>query len=201
MTRPLTEHLHPDGRPLGLHEYRAVGGYRALRKALNMAPGEVIKAVQESKLMGRGGAGFPAGRKWGFVDTTDVWARARFLAANADEMEPGAFKDRVIMQGNPHALLEGMAIAAYAIGAETAYLFLRAEYGSTARIMRQAIAEAREAGIIGPRVMGKDFALDIRLHVSAGRYICGEASAMLNALEGERPVPRHKPPHQTSSRS
>ncbi len=198
--RPITEHFRADGRPLSLKEYERSGGYQALRKALTeMTPADVTKAVLDSKLAGRGGAGFPAGRKWGFVDVSDEWAGTRFLVANADEMEPGAFKDRFIMEGNPHQVLEGMIIAAYAIGARTAYLFLRAEYGSTAAIMRKAIAAATDAGYLGERVLGTGFELDLHLHVSAGRYICGEASAMLNAIEGERPTPRHKPPHQTSS--
>jgi NADH-quinone oxidoreductase subunit F len=200
MERPLTQHFRQDGRPLDLDEYRAVGGYDALRKALTeMTPEEVVKTVLDSKLAGRGGAGFPAGRKWGFVDMVDEWAQSRFLVANADEMEPGAFKDRFIMMGNPHQVLEGMIIAAYAIGARTAYLFLRAEYGATATVMRGAIAAAREAGYLGDGIAGTDFGLELYLHTSAGRYICGEASAMLNAIEGERPNPRHKPPHQTSS--
>ena len=136
--RPLTQHFRADGRPLSLEEYRKTGGYGALRKVVKkMAPAEVTKAVLDSKLSGRGGAGFPAGRKWGFVDVSDEWAGTRFLVANADEMEPGAFKDRFIMEGNPHQVLEGMAVAAYAIGARTAYLFLRAEYGSTAAVMRR----------------------------------------------------------------
>jgi NADH-quinone oxidoreductase subunit F len=200
MKKPITEHFREDGLPLSLEEYEAFGGYQALRKALTgMAPAEVTKAVLDSGLAGRGGAGFLAGRKWSFVDVEDVWAESRFLVANADEMEPGAFKDRFIMEGSPHQLLEGMIIAAYAIGARTAYLFVRAEYASTAATMRQAIADATKAGYLGDHVLGSAFHLDLHLHVSAGRYICGEASAMLNALEGERPTPRHKPPHQTSS--
>lgn len=200
MERPLTEHFRADGQPVGLEEYRRAGGYEALRKALKqMAPREVVKAVLDSKLAGRGGAGFPAGRKWSFVDVTDAWAGTSVLVANADEMEPGAFKDRFIMQGSPHQVLEGMIIAAYAIGARIAYLFLRAEYGSTATVMHEAIAAARQAGYLGKGVLGTDFDLELHLHVSAGRYICGEASAMLNSIEGERPNPRHKPPHQTSS--
>lgn len=198
--RPLTQHFRADGRPLSLEEYRKTGGYGALRKVVKkMAPAEVTKAVLDSKLSGRGGAGFPAGRKWGFVDVSDEWAGTRFLVANADEMEPGAFKDRFIMEGNPHQVLEGMAIAAYAIGAQTAYLFLRAEYGSTAAIMREAIADAVKAGYLGKGLMGTRVDIEVHLHISAGRYICGEASAMLNAIEGERPNPRQKPPHQTSS--
>jgi NADH-quinone oxidoreductase subunit F len=200
MEKPITAHFRSDGAPLSLEEYESFGGYQALRKALTqMEPTEVTKAVLDSGLAGRGGAGFPAGRKWGFVDVSDEYAGPRFLVANADEMEPGAFKDRFIMEGSPHHVLEGMMIAAYAIRARTAYLFIRAEYARAAEIMRRAIAEAQRAGYLGTKVLGTDLDLDIRLHVSAGRYICGEASAMLNALEGERPIPRHKPPHQTSS--
>jgi NADH-quinone oxidoreductase subunit F len=198
--KPITGHFRKDGAPLGLKEYESHGGYQALRTALaQMRPGEVTKAVLDSGLRGRGGAGFPAGRKWGFVEVGEEYRGPRFLVANGDEMEPGAFKDRVIMEGSPHQLLEGMIIAAYAIQARTAYLFVRAEYARTADIMRRAIADAEDAGYLGTGILGSGFDLDLHLHVSAGRYICGEASAMLNALEGERPTPRHKPPHQTSS--
>ncbi len=198
--RPITGHFRADGAPLGLEEYESFGGYQALRKALfGMEPGEVVKAVLGSGLAGRGGAGFPAGRKWSFVDVSDEYRGPRFLVANADETEPGAFKDRFIMEGSPHQLIEGMIIAGYAIRARVAYLFIRAEYSSAAEIMRKAIAEAAEADYLGTGILGSGFDLDLHLHVSAGRYICGEASAMLNALEGERPTPRHKPPHQTSS--
>lgn len=198
--RPITEHFRADRAPLTLQEYEGFGGYQALRKVLKeLGPKDVTKVVLDSGLAGRGGAGFPAGRKWGFVDVSGEYAAPSFLVANADEMEPGAFKDRFIMEGSPHHLLEGMILASYAIRARTAYLFIRAEYASTAEIMRKAIAEARQAGYIGARVLGTDFDLELYVHVSAGRYICGEASATLNALEGERPIPRHKPPHQTSS--
>ena len=198
--KPITANFRSDGAPLSLAEYESFGGYRALRKALTqMEPRDVTETVLDSGLPGRGGAGFPAGRKWGFVDVSDEYVGSRFLVANADEMEPGAFKDRFIMEGSPHHILEGMMIAAYAIRASTAYLFIRAEYARAAELMRRAIAEAEQAGYLGNKVLGTAFDLDINLHVSAGRYICGEASAMLNALEGERPTPRHKPPHQTSS--
>ena len=198
--RPLTRHFRADGRPLTLKEYVARGGYSALRKVLTgMAPHEVIQVLVDSKLAGRGGAGFSAGRKWSFVPTEPDWPRPMFLVCNADEMEPGTFKDRILMQGNPHQLLEGMAISAYAVGAAVAYLFIRAEYSMPAADMRKAIAEAQAAGYLGTNILGSGFDLDLRLHMSAGRYICGEASAMLNALEGERPIPRHKPPHQTGS--
>ncbi len=198
--KPLTRHFRADGRPLGLEEYVMNGGYAALRKAVtSMTPAEVTDVVVESKLAGRGGAGFPAGRKWGFAATGPDYIGPKYLVANGDEMEPGAFKDRVLMEGNPHLLLEGMAIAAYAVGATTAYLFIRAEYRESERIMRQAVAEARAAGYLGKRILRSGFSLEIVPHSSAGRYICGEGSAMLNALEGGRPIPRHKPPHQTSA--
>ncbi len=198
--RPITAHFRADKAPLSLAEYEATGGYQALRSALSgMAPQDVTKMVLDSGLAGRGGAGFAAGRKWGFVDVSNEYVGSRFLVANADETEPGAFKDRFIMEGNPHALLEGMVLASYAIKARTAYLFIRAEYARTAEMLRRAIAEIEQAGYVGTRILGSGFDLDLHLHVSAGRYICGEGSAMLNALEGERPTPRNKPPHQTSS--
>ncbi len=200
LKKPLTGHFRADGRPLTLKEYVARGGYSALRKVLTgMEPPEVIQILVDSKLAGRGGAGFPAGRKWSYVSTEPDWPRPMFLVCNADEMEPGTFKDRVLIQGNPHQLLEGMAISAYAVGAAVAYVFIRAEYSVPADDLRKAIAEAQAAGYLGSDILGSGFDLDLRLHMSAGRYICGEASAMLNALEGERPIPRHKPPHQTGS--
>jgi len=198
--RPLTQHFRADGRPLTLKEYVAKGGYSALRAALaGMAPPEVIQVLTDSGLAGRGGAGFPAGRKMGFMPTDPDWPRPMFLVCNADEMEPGTFKDRVLIEGSPHQLLEGMALSAYAVGAAVAYVFIRAEYGAAAGDLRRAMAEAQAAGYFGNNILGSGFNLDLRLHVSAGRYICGEASAMLNALEGEQPIPRHKPPRQTGS--
>jgi NADH-quinone oxidoreductase subunit F len=198
--RPLTHRFTADGRPVGLQEYVAQGGYAALRHALHdLKPGDVLKEVRDSGLEGRGGAAFPAGRKWSFVSTDPATVRPIFLVCNADETEPGAFKDRVQMDGDPHLLVEGMALAAYAVEAQVAYLFVRAEYQETIRRLTRAITEAYEAGYLGKSIDGSSFDLELRLHVSAGRYICGEASAMLNALEGERPIPRHKPPHQTSS--
>jgi NADH-quinone oxidoreductase subunit F len=200
LKKPLTGHFRADGRPLSLKEYEARGGYAALRKVLfGMTPAEVIQTLLDAQLAGRGGAGFPAGRKWSFVPTEPDWPRPMFVVCNADEMEPGTFKDRVLIQGNPHQLLEGMAISAYAVGAAVAYVFVRAEYSMPAAQLRKATAEAQAAGYFGENILGSEFSLDLRLHMSAGRYICGEASAMLNALEGERPVPRYKPPRQTGS--
>jgi NADH-quinone oxidoreductase subunit F len=194
LRRPLTWMMKPDGQALSLKEYETNGGYRALRKALAMAPGEVQDLVKASNLRGRGGAGFPAGLKWSFVPMGDKAPHPKFLISNSDEMEPGAFKDRVLMERNPHQLIEGMIIAAYAIEADTGYVFLRWEYQKSARSVGAALKEAYEAGYLGDSVCGSRYALDIRLHSSAGRYICGEETALLNALEGKRAIPRAKPP-------
>lgn len=193
--RPLTGALRADGTPLGLAEYEASGGYQAWRQALRgRSPAEVTQVVKDSGLRGRGGAGFPTGTKWGFVPPPGEGPRPRYLLANGDEMEPGTFKDRLLIEGNPHLLIEGMALAAYAIQAEVAYLFLRWEYRRGARIVRAAIEEARAAGYLGDDIRGSGFDLDLRLHTSAGRYICGEETALINSLEGRRAHPRTKPP-------
>ena len=157
-----------------------------------MAPAEVIKILLDATLKGRGGAGFPAGRKWGFVPTEPDWPRPMFLVCNADEMEPGAFKDRVLIEGSPHQLLEGMAIAAYAVGATVAFAFVRAEYGMPAATCEEPSRRLRPPDILATTSWARVSDLDLRLHVSAGRYICGEASAMLNAIEGRasRPSPQ-----------
>ena len=195
MERPLTEHLRP-GRPaLGLDEYVATGGYEAARKAWReMTPAEVIDVVKAANLRGRGGAGFVTGLKWSLVPQGENAPRPRYLVCNADEMEPGTFKDRYLMEGNPHLLLEGMMIAAHAIGAETGYIFLRAEYTVSEKALRNAIGEAHGKGLLGSNVLGTGRAFEIHIHSSAGRYICGEETALLNALEGKRAVPRAKPP-------
>lgn len=195
MDRPLTMHILPGQPPLGYDEYAQTGGYEAARKAWReMTPAEVIDAVKDSNLRGRGGAGFATGMKWSFVPQGDDAPRPSYLVCNADEMEPGTFKDRRLMEGNPHQLLEGMMIASHAIGAETGYIFLRAEYVVSERALRKAIAEAHEHGVLGANVFGTGRSLEIHIHSSAGRYICGEETALLNALEGRRAVPRAKPP-------
>jgi len=180
---------------LGLGEYEKTGGYEALKKCLrSMTPKEVQEEVKAAGLRGRGGAGFPTGVKWSFVPIGDGAPRPKFLISNSDEMEPGAFKDRVLMEGNPHQLIEGMAISSYAIEAEKAYIFLRWDYGKSAARLKFALGEAYAAGYLGRSVAGSSYSLDIGLHVSAGRYICGEETALLNALEGKRAIPRAKPP-------
>jgi NADH-quinone oxidoreductase subunit F len=194
--QPLTGAIRRDRQPLNLHEYERVGGYRALPKALlNMTPAEVLEEVKQSGLRGRGGAGFPTGLKWSYIPMGDDAPHPKYLVANADEMEPGTFKDRLLLEGNPHQLLEGMILAAYAIRADVAYVFLRWAYREAARRISQAIAEAYDARYLGKDILGSGYNLELYLHVSAGRYICGEETGLLNALEGHRPIPRARPPY------
>jgi NADH-quinone oxidoreductase subunit F len=192
--KPLTKDMKPDGGMLTLQEYERVGGYRGIRKALQIAPKEITNVVTKSGLRGRGGAGFPTGSKWSFVPLGDDAPRPKYLVANADEMEPGTFKDRYLLEGNPHQLLEGMMIAAHAIEAGIGYVFLRGEYTLAAERVSRAIAEAYAAGHLGKKTLGSEVDLEIHLHVSAGRYMCGEETGLLNALEGKRANPRTKPP-------
>ncbi len=194
--RPLTQHLRPDGEAIGLHEYEANGGYQALRKALrDLTPQQVVGIVKDSNLRGRGGAGFPTGLKWSFVPTNGGAPRRKYFVVNADEMEPGTFKDRLLLEQTPHQLLEGMILGAYAIQAEVAYLFLRWEYRLAEERLHRAIAEATDAHYLGQNILGSGYSLNLYLHVSAGRYMCGEETGLLNALEGRRANPRTKPPH------
>lgn len=193
--KPLTGSMRPDGEALSLKEYIMSGGYEGLGKALKtMTPSEVQALVKDSNLRGRGGAGFNTGQKWSFVPMGDDAPRPKYLIANADEMEPGAFKDRMLLEGNPHQLIEGMIIAAYAVQADRSYVFMRREYTTAARRVARAVTEAYEAGFLGRRILGSGFSLEMHLHISAGRYICGEETALLNALEGKRATPRAKPP-------
>ncbi|NLR58508.1 NADH-quinone oxidoreductase subunit NuoF [Chitinophaga polysaccharea] len=193
MERPLTQHIPLSGAALQLKEYEAVGGYSALRKVLQeLTPREVTEKVKDANLKGRGGAGFSTGMKWSFVPMNVTGPK--YLIANADEMEPGTFKDRWLLEGNPHQLLEGMIIAAYAIQATQAFVFMRWAYKEAAQIMTRAIADAYDAGYLGKNILGKDFRLDMQLHTGVGRYMCGEETALLNSLEGKRATPRAKPP-------
>jgi NADH-quinone oxidoreductase subunit F len=195
MEKPLTGKIRPDGEPLWLEEYEKAGGYQALRQALrSMAPAEVQQVVKDSNLRGRGGAGFPTGQKWSFVPMGDDAPRPKYLIANADEMEPGTFKDRLLLERNPHQLLEGMIVGAYAIQADISYVFLRGEYKRAAEVVSQAIAEAYESHYLGQSILGTGYSLEMYLHVSAGRYMCGEETGLLNSLEGKRANPRSKPP-------
>jgi NADH-quinone oxidoreductase subunit F len=197
MERPLTQHIISDTSVRNLENYRKVGGYSCLQKVLkSMTPGEVTNVVKVSNLLGRGGAGFPTGAKWSLVPMDTVKSNLpKYLVCNADEMEPGTFKDRYLLEGNPHQLIEGMIIAAYAIQAEKSYIFLRWAYKKAEKVLRTAIEEAYSAGYLGNNILGSDFNLDMHVHSSAGRYICGEETALLNSLEGKRALPRAKPPY------
>lgn len=197
MEFPLTKHINNGQEPLSLSEYEKVGGYRSVKKALKeMSPEQIINEVKESNLMGRGGAGFRTGLKWSLVPKrTENDTEPRTLLANADEMEPGAFKDRYLLEGNPHQLIEGMIIASFAIGAERAYIFLRWAYKKAEVLLRNALAEAEEAGYLGDNVMGTGYKLNIYIHVSTGRYMCGEETALISSIEGKRANPRAKPPY------
>ncbi len=174
-------------------EYRAEGGFAALEKALSgMSPNDVQQVVIDANLRGRGGAGFPTGKKWSFVPR-DI-PGPRYLICNCDEMEPGTYKDRILLEANPYSLVEGMTLAAYAIGVAHAFIFIRRGYEEAAENCRRAIAEAKDAGLLGKNILGSGFSLELDVHQSAGRYICGEETALMNALEGRRANPRSKPP-------
>ena len=170
--------------------YAASGGYAGLRKALTMKPEEITAEVKASDIAGRGGAGFPTGVKWGFLAPT----HPRYLVVNADESEPGTFKDRMLMERDPHQMLEGTIIAAYALGVNHAFVFVRGEYPRAARRVQVAVEEAHHAGFLGEDILGSGFSLEVTVHLGAGAYICGEETALLNALEGRRGEPRIKPP-------
>jgi NADH-quinone oxidoreductase subunit F len=188
-----------NGEALTLEEYERAGGYQGIRKALAMAPKEITDLVVNSGLRGRGGAGFPTGSKWTFVPIGKDAPHPKYLVANADEMEPGTFKDRYLLEGNPHQLLEGMMIASHAIEADIGYVFLRGEYVLSGERVSRAIDEAYTAGHLGKRIFGSEVNLEFHLHISAGRYMCGEETGLLNALEGKRANPRTKPPYPQTS--
>jgi NADH-quinone oxidoreductase subunit F len=200
MEKPLTRYINSGGTPPDLKAYEKSGGYNGVRTAIEkMTPTEIIELVKQSGLMGRGGAGFPTGMKWSFVPTKGEIPKPIYLICNADEMEPGSFKDRLLLEGNPHQLIAGMICAAYAIQSEKAYIFLRWAYKKAEFLVQKAIEEAYEAGLLGKNILGSGFNLDIHVHSSAGRYICGEETALINSLEGKRAIPRAKPPFPTTS--
>ncbi len=193
--RPLTHRIPSDGEGVGLRDYERGDGYQALRKVLKeMSPADALGAVKASNLRGRGGAGFPTGVKWSFVPMGEKAIHPKYLVVNGDEMEPGTFKDRVLLEGDPHSLIEGVILASYAIEADIAYIFLRGEYYLAKARVAKAIAEAYEAGYLGKNILGSGYSLELHLHMSAGRYICGEETALINSLEGRRANPRNKPP-------
>ncbi len=191
-TKVLTRYLdHPESHTLDY--YLSHGGYQAAQKALTtMSPAEVIAEVKSSGLRGRGGAGFPTGVKWGFIPANNP--KPKYLVVNADESEPGTFKDRLLIEKDPHAILEGVIISAYAIGAHRAYIYIRGEFATQHEILRQAIAEAYAKGFFGHNIFGAGYDLEFVLHRGAGAYICGEETALLSSLEGKRGYPKLKPP-------
>ena len=195
MTHVLLRHRDiPDINKLGI--YKKNGGFDAFKKAVTkMQPAEVIDVVKNSSLRGRGGAGFPTGVKWSFIDNKN-WPH--YVVANADESEPGTFKDREIMESNPFQFLEGLALASYAVGATVAYIYLRGEFWQIAAFLDEKIAEMEKAGYLGDKLFGTDYSLKIFTHLGAGAYICGEETALLESLEGKRGQPRVRPPFPPS---
>ncbi|MGE3153834.1 MAG: NADH-quinone oxidoreductase subunit NuoF [Nitrospiraceae bacterium] len=189
----LLKNMMQPGYSGSLTDYERTGGYQALRQVLGkVAPAEVAAIVTKSGLRGRGGAGFPTGIKWGFLPKD--YQGPRYLCCNADESEPGTFKDRQLMERDPHQVLEGIAIASYAIGSETSYIYIRGEFALGASILERAIAAARAAGYLGKNIWGSGITIEIYVHRGAGAYICGEETALLESLEGKRGLPRVKPP-------
>jgi NADH-quinone oxidoreductase subunit F len=195
MEKPLTKNIRPGEEPLDIKGYEGAGGYRSVRRALKeMKPEEITQLVKDSNLRGRGGAGFPTGMKWSFVPMGKDAPRPKYLVVNGDEMEPGTFKDRLLLEGDPHQMVEAIIVSAYAIQADVAYIFLRWAYKTAEERLTKAIGEAYQSGYLGKNILGTDYCLELHLHVSAGRYECGEETALLNALEGKRAIPRAKPP-------
>jgi len=190
--RILLANLDRPGYDGSLKSYAEAGGYQALRKAVEMQPDAIVQEVLDSKLRGRGGAGFPTGLKWRFVDRKS--GKPIYLVCNCDESEPGTFKDRVLIHREPHLLIEGIAITCYALGVRAAYIYIRGEFPKAVGIVERAIAAARESGFLGKNVLGKGFDVEIYLHRGAGAYICGEETGLIESLEGKRAYPRIKPP-------
>ena len=183
--------IRAEGRAT-LAGYRQSGGYSALQLAIGKAPEELIEAVIDSQLAGRGGAGFPTGQKWRAV--ADAPGQPKTVVCNADEGEPGCFKDRAVLEHDPHAVLEGMLLAAYATGASRGFIYLRYEYPEICGILEKALSEAREANLVGSNILGSDFSCELYIRRGAGAYICGEEGSLLNSLEGKHPYPRNRPP-------
>lgn len=184
--------------PEDIEAYIAEDGYQALGKALTqMTPAEVIAELEASGLQGRGGAGFPTGKKWKFVASTQ--AEKKYVICNADESEPGTFKDRLVLEGDPHALIEAMTIAAYAVGAHEGYIYVRGEYKLALQRLQKALEQAAACGLLGENLFGSNFSFHLHLHAGAGAYICGEETALIESLEGKRGEPRSRPPYPTTN--
>jgi len=185
--------------PTSLDDYRRLGGYEALRKAFDLGPGRVVQEVIDAKLLGRGGAAFPTGKKWEAVAQQRDLSRPHYVICNADESEPGTFKDRVLMEGDPFAILEGMTIAAFATGAKKGFIYIRGEYPFALERLQHAIHSARARHLLGDKILDKALSFDIEIRRGAGAYICGEETALFNSIEGFRGEPRNKPPFPTQS--
>jgi NADH:ubiquinone oxidoreductase subunit F (NADH-binding)/(2Fe-2S) ferredoxin len=182
--------------PYSIDDYIAEDGYFALGQALSeMTPEQVLETVKDAGLQGRGGAGFPTGLKWTFVNQQPE--ATRYIVCNADESEPGTFKDRLIVEGDPHAVLEGMALAGYAVGATEGWIYIRGEYAMARDILNHAIEQAEEMNLMGDNILGSDFSFHVHVHAGAGAYVCGEETALLESLEGKRGMPRIRPPYPT----
>ena len=184
------------GHPTSLADYRARGGYAGLKKTLTMTPQDVRAEVKAAGLVGRGGAAFPTGVKW--EGAANAPGQPKYIVCNADESEPGTFKDRILLEEDPHRTIEGMVIAAYAVGASQGYIYVRGEYPYAFKVTSEAVAEARQAGSLGANILGAGFAFDIEMRLGAGAYICGEETALLESIEGKRGWPRIKPPFPTT---
>jgi NADH-quinone oxidoreductase subunit F len=191
--RLIFRNVDREGWDPSLRTYRKNGGYEQLKKALKMNPRDVTEEVKKSGLRGRGGAGFPTGVKWGFIPPNNT--KPVYLICNADESEPGTFKDRHIIHQDPHQLIEGMIISSFAVGAHLAYIYIREEFPEGAGILEKALAEARKKNLLGKDILGSGFDLEIYVHRGAGAYICGEETGLIESLEGKRPYPRIKPPY------
>ena len=191
--RLIFKNVDREGWDTSMDKYQSEGGYEQLKKALTWEPKAVTDEVKKSGLRGRGGAGFPTGVKWGFIPPNNT--KPVYLICNADESEPGTFKDRYIMHQDPHQLIEGMVISCFAVGAKLAYIYVREEFPDAATILEKAIAEAHEKGFLGKDIQGSGFDLEIYVHRGAGAYICGEETGLIESLEGKRPYPRIKPPY------
>jgi len=184
--------------PESLESYLAVGGYQALGKCLTeMKPADVIETIKASGLRGRGGAGFPTGVKWGFA--AKYQGERKYVVCNADEGDPGAFMDRAVLEGDPHSVLEAMAIGGYAIGGNNGTIYIRAEYPLAIKRLKMAIEQAKAAGVLGDNILGTDFSFDIELKYGAGAFVCGEETALINSMEGNRGEPYTKPPFPAES--
>ncbi|MBV5280052.1 MAG: NADH-quinone oxidoreductase subunit NuoF [Actinobacteria bacterium] len=184
--------------PDNIEEFITTNGYEALGKVLTeMTPDKVIDVVEKSGLQGRGGAGFPTGRKWRFVHVAK--GNKKYVVCNADESEPGTFKDRIVLEGDPHLIIEAMAIAGYAVGADEGYIYIRGEYGLAFKRLEKAILQAKEFGFLGNNIFGTNFNFNIHIHAGAGAYVCGEETALLESLEGKRGEPRSRPPYPVTN--